>query len=51
MTVPKNKRSVSKTEFFEKIYKMNDAITQFVVKDFGIKRVTRDLEHLPSRRR
>jgi hypothetical protein len=43
MSVPKNKRSVSKTEFFEKIYKMTDAITQFVIKDFGIKRVTRDL--------
>lgn len=44
MTVPKNERSASKVEFFHYAYKLNNALTQLFVKDFGIKRVSRDLK-------
>lgn len=44
MTVPKNKRSVSKVEFFYYAYKLNNCITQVLLKDFGIKRINKDLK-------
>lgn len=44
MTVPKNKRTVSKVEFFYFAYKLNDKITQLLIKDFGIKRISKDLK-------
>lgn len=42
MSVPVNKRTVSKLEFMEQYYKIYDVIMYFIMKDFGIKRVVRD---------
>ena len=42
MSVPVNKRAVSKLEFMEQYYKIYDCVMYFIMKDFGIKRVVRD---------
>ena len=44
MSVPKGKRGESYMEFFYNAYKMNDAITFFLLKDFGTKSHVRDLK-------
>ena len=44
MAVPKSRRTLSKVEFFYRAYKLNDAITQLLIKDFGIKRISKDLK-------
>lgn len=44
MTVPKYKRSASAVEFFHYAYTLNDRITTLLIKDFGIKRTSRDLK-------
>jgi len=43
MSVPASKRGKSKTEFFHSAYKLNDEITQLLLRDFGLKTVNRDL--------
>lgn len=43
MSVPKGKRGLSRTEFYRKAYVLNDALTRLLIKDFGIKSITRDL--------
>lgn len=44
MAVPKDRRTLSKVEFFYRAYRLNDAITQLLIKDFGIKRISKDLK-------
>lgn len=44
MSVPKSKRSLSKVEFFYRAYRLNDAITRLLIKDFGVKRTSKDLK-------
>lgn len=44
MTVPKGKRGISKVEFFHYAYKLNDRITTLLIRDFGIKRISKDLK-------
>lgn len=44
MTVPKYKRTKSNVEFFHFAYRLNDNITRLLIKDFGIKRVNKDLK-------
>lgn len=43
MSVPVSKRGKSKTEFFHSAYKLNDEITQLLLRDFGLKTISRDL--------
>lgn len=43
MSVPKRKRKEPKTAFYEKYYKLNDMIVRFIMKDFGMKPVTKDV--------
>lgn len=43
MSVPKGKRTPSKMEFFNQAYKLNYMISNLLIKDFGIKSVTKDL--------
>ncbi len=43
MSVPASKRGKSKTEFFHSAYKLNDEITQLLLRDFGLKTISRDL--------
>ena len=43
MSVPESKRSKSKTEFFHSAYKLNDEITDLLLRDFGLKTISRDL--------
>lgn len=44
MSVPVGKRTVSKLEFFHLAYKMNRDITLLLVRDFGVKSISRDLK-------
>lgn len=44
MTVPKYKRTKSNIEFFHFAYRLNDNITRLLIRDFGIKRVCKDLK-------
>lgn len=44
MTVPKNKRTTSKLEFFYNVYKLNDKLTRILLRDFGVKKTSRDLK-------
>ena len=44
MSVPKYKRSKSSVDFFYNLYQLNDKLTLLLIKDFGIKRVTRDIK-------
>lgn len=44
MTVPKSQRGQSRMEFFYRALKLNDAITQVLLRDFGIKRTLRELK-------
>jgi hypothetical protein len=43
MSVPKRKRKEPKTAFYEKYYKLNSMIVRFIMKDFGMKPVTKDV--------
>ena len=43
MSVPKGKRTPSKVEFFNQAYKLTYKISNLLIKDFGIKSVTKDL--------
>lgn len=43
MSVPKGERTPSKMEFFNQAYKLNYMISNLLIKDFGIKSVTKDL--------
>ena len=43
MSVPASKRGKSKTEFFHSAYKLNDEITQLLLRDFGLKTSNTDL--------
>lgn len=44
MTVPAGKRNKSKMEFFHTAYKLHDSITTLLIRDFGIKSISRDLK-------
>ncbi len=44
MSVPKGKRGVSKFEFFHNALKMNKLITLLLVRDFGVKSISKDLK-------
>lgn len=44
MSVPKGKRGLSKLEFFHKAYILNDKITALLIRDFGVKKIARDLK-------
>lgn len=42
--VPKSRRTKSQVEFFNQAYKLNDAITTLLIRDFGVKKISRDLK-------
>lgn len=42
-SIPKSKRSKSKLDFFYNAYKLSDAITTLLIRDFGMKSISRDL--------
>lgn len=44
MSVPAGERKESKVQFLFNAYKMNDAIIQFLIKDFGAKVTVRSLK-------
>ena len=44
MSVPVHKRTQSKLEFFNNFYKMYDTIVFYLLKDFGVKGVCKDLK-------
>lgn len=44
MSVPAGKRGKSSTEFFHSAYKLNDSITQLLIRDFGVRSISRDLK-------
>ena len=44
MSVVKGKRTKSSLEFFWNAYKINDSITQLLIRGFGVKRISRDLK-------
>lgn len=43
MSVPKGKRNLSTLEFFHRAYRLNDDLTRLLLRDFGVKRVSKDL--------
>ena len=44
MSVPVGKRGVSKMEFFHLAHKLNREMTMLLIRDFGIKSISRDLK-------
>lgn len=44
MSVPVGKRGESKLDFFYNAYHLTDDITRFLIKDFGVKNISRDLK-------
>lgn len=44
MSVPKGKRSVSQMEFFHLAHKLHREITLLMIRDFGVKSISRDLK-------
>ena len=44
MSVPKGKRNVSRMEFFHLAHKLHREITLLMVRDFGVKSISRDLK-------
>lgn len=49
MSVPQGKRGVSKLEFLNKAYYLNDRLTQLLLHDFGVKPLARDLRSFTYR--
>lgn len=43
MTVPVSRRNKSKVEFFNQAYRLSEDITELLLRDFGIKKTSKDL--------
>lgn len=44
MSVPEGKRSVSPVEYLHLAYKLNREVTMLLIRDFGVKSISRDLK-------
>ncbi len=44
MSVPKNQRGLSKMEFFHKAYEISDKVTTLLIRNFGVKTISRELK-------
>jgi uncharacterized protein YbcC (UPF0753/DUF2309 family) len=44
MSVPEGKRGVSQMDFLHLAYKLNKDITLLLIRDFGVKSISRDLK-------
>ena len=51
MAVPKHERGKTRTEFFDQLYRMHDALVEMMCRDFGIRGSTRDLKTFAYRAR